>query len=135
MSNKEETTKTKKTKEPANKKAKTTEKNDNKQTNQIPKNKEKEDNTATKEANEKLDEVKPKSEFEGEADLTHQFQYGTDYNLGDVLELINEFKMEGNVRMTEIIFSHDSSGETIVPSFRSLQEEEDENKDYNKEDD
>ena len=53
MSNKEETTKTKKTKEPANKKAKTTEKNDNKQTNQIPKNKEKEENTATKEANEK----------------------------------------------------------------------------------
>lgn len=53
MSNKEETTKTKKTKEPANKKAKNTEKNDNKQTNQIPKNKEKEENTATKEANEK----------------------------------------------------------------------------------
>ena len=89
----------------------------------------------TKEANEKLDEVKPKATTEGEADLTHQFQYGIDYNLGDVLELINEFKMEGNVRMTEIIFSHDSSGETIVPSFRSLQEEEDENKDYNKEDD
>ena len=89
----------------------------------------------TKEANEKLDEVKPKSEFEGEADLTHQFQYGIDYNLGDTLELINEFKMEGNVRMTEIIFSHDSSGETIVPSFRSLQEEKDENEDYNKEDD
>lgn len=89
----------------------------------------------TKEANEKLDEVKPKSEFEGEADLTHQFKYGIDYNLGDTLELINEFKMEGNVRMTEIIFSHDSSGETIVPSFRSLQEEKDENEDYNKEDD
>ena len=89
----------------------------------------------TKEANEKLDEVKPKAEFEGEADLTHQFQYGLDYNLGDKLELINEFKMEGNVRMTEIIISHDSSGETVVPSFRSLQEEEDENKDYNKEDD
>lgn len=89
----------------------------------------------TKEANEKLDEVKPKADFEGDADLTHQFQYGIDYNLGDMLELINEFKMEGNVRMTEIIFSHDSSGETIVPSFRSLQEEEDENKDYNKEDD
>lgn len=89
----------------------------------------------TKEANEKLDEVKPKSEFEGEADLTHQFQYSIDYNLGDVLELINEFKMEGNVRMTEIIFSHDSSGETIVPSFRSLKEEQDENEDYNKEDD
>ena len=53
MSNKEETTKTKKTKEPANKKAKNTEKNDNKQTNQIIKNKEKEENTATKEANEK----------------------------------------------------------------------------------
>ena len=89
----------------------------------------------TKEANEKLDEVKPKADFEGEADLTHQFQYGIDYNLGDTLELINEFKMEGNVRMTEIIFSHDSSGETIVPSFRSLQEEKDENEDYNKEDD
>lgn len=89
----------------------------------------------TKEANEKLDEVKPKAEFEGEADLTHQFQYGIDYNLGDMLELINEFKMEGNVRMTEIIFSHDSSGETVVPSFRSLKEEQDENEDYNKEDD
>lgn len=89
----------------------------------------------TKEANEKLDEVKPKADYDGEADLTHQFQYGLDYNLGDKLELINEFKMEGNVRMHEIIISHDSSGETIVPSFRSLQEEEDENKDYNKEDD
>jgi hypothetical protein len=89
----------------------------------------------TKEANEKLDEVKPKANFEGEADLTHQFEYGKDYFLGDMLELINEFKMEGNVRMTEIVFAHDASGETVVPTFRSLQEEKDENEDYNKEDD
>lgn len=88
----------------------------------------------TKEANKTLDNVKPKAVTEGEADLTHQFQYGLDYNLGDMLELINEFKMEGNVRMTEIIFSHDSSGETVVPSFRSLQEEEEENQEYNEED-
>ncbi len=89
----------------------------------------------TEEANDKLTEVQAKADFEGEADLTHQFQYGIDYGLGDVLELINEFKMEGNVRMTEIIFSHDSSGETIVPSFRSLKEEEEDNEDYNEEDD
>lgn len=46
-----------------------------------------------------------------------QYQYGTHYNLGDVIELRGDSAFTQSVRVTEYIRSHDSSGESAYPTL------------------
>lgn len=55
--------------------------------------------------------------FEGDVEVSQMFIYGTDFFLGDVVQIINEFGIEASTRIIEIIFSNNKSGDNIVPTF------------------
>ena len=55
--------------------------------------------------------------FEGEAEVGVNFVLGIDFNIGDIVQLRNEYGLESSTRVTEVIFSHDLSGTRIVPTF------------------
>lgn len=55
--------------------------------------------------------------FDGEVDPYRQFVYGRDYNLGDIVQIENDYGMEVSTRVSEVVFSHDESGKTVIPTF------------------
>jgi hypothetical protein len=55
--------------------------------------------------------------FDGELDASHEYVYGRDFFLGDVVQFENSYGMRAMVRVTEVIHTHDSTGEKIIPSF------------------
>lgn len=59
--------------------------------------------------------------FDGETEPNRQFVYGIDYFLGDVVQLENKYGKTGKCRITEIMRSRDSSGVTMVPTFESIE--------------
>ncbi len=54
--------------------------------------------------------------FEGEVDA-QSYHYKTDYDLGDIVTIQNEYGISINARITEIIESWDKEGYTITPKF------------------
>lgn len=72
----------------------------------------------TEKGNEKLAEAVETENFFGEV-IDYQFIYGQDYSLGDVVEVVNEYKMAAVSRVTEVIESEDESGIYIIPTFET----------------
>ena len=68
---------------------------------------------------EKLAEAPMELNYTGQIEPTVNFIYGTDYELGDIIEIINEFGTANAARITEIIESWDENGHTIVPTFNT----------------
>lgn len=66
---------------------------------------------------EKLKEHQSEKIFEAKADVTRTFRYGTDFFLGDIIEMRNEYGLGGPARVDEIIFSQDENGIDIYPTF------------------
>lgn len=58
--------------------------------------------------------------YEGSIQSVGQFRLGIDYELGDVVEVVNEFGMEGRCRISAIIDCLDETGRHIVPTFEAL---------------
>lgn len=58
--------------------------------------------------------------YTGEVDAMRQFVLGRDFDLGDVVQFVNEYKQEGRLRITEIIHSHDEEGDQITPTFINI---------------
>lgn len=73
---------------------------------------------------EDLAEYPIKEGFEGEVEASKMFVYGRDFFLGDCVQVQNEFGMSGTSLVSEIVFSQDTDGETIYPTFLSLQKED-----------
>ena len=71
--------------------------------------------------NEVLAEHSPIYTFEGEAEPNGIFKYGTDYFVGDIVQMVNEYGIKVRVRITEIVFSHSAEGTSLVPTFVVLQ--------------
>lgn len=71
---------------------------------------------------EKLSEVQLLDFFDGEID-SDLFVYKKDYFIGDIVEIENEFSMQGKARVVEIINSYDESGIKQYPTFQIIQEE------------
>ena len=65
----------------------------------------------------KLSEMKDTTMFEGEVEASTNFVHGTDYFLGDKVQIINEYGIGAAARIVEIIDSEDGSGRTVVPTF------------------
>ena len=61
--------------------------------------------------------------FEGELEATRQYVYGEDFEIGDIVQIQNEYGITGTVYISEIVFSHDASGITITPTFTSTEDE------------
>lgn len=71
--------------------------------------------------NEKLAETGTVITFDGQVEPNHSFKYGKDYFLGDIVTVINEYGIEANARITEVIESFDESGHSIIPTFEYIE--------------
>lgn len=60
--------------------------------------------------------------FDSEVDTTHQFFYGKDYDLGDIVQVENRYGFEGRCRITEVMRSRDASGPRLIPTFIMVDE-------------
>ena len=72
---------------------------------------------------EKLAEYSVTQSFEGQVEMTKMFLYGKDFFIGDIIQIANEYGMETKARISEIVMSHDSSGESTYPTLVSVPEE------------
>lgn len=70
-----------------------------------------------------LGEHQTTTAFEGELEATRQYIYGEDFNIGDIVQVENEFGITGTVYISEIVFSQDANGVTITPTFTSTEDE------------
>lgn len=68
-------------------------------------------------ANHKVTEV-----FDSEVDTYHQFIYGRDYDIGDIVQVQNRYGYEGRCRVTEVMRTRDASGPKMVPTFIMVDE-------------
>ena len=58
--------------------------------------------------------------IDGQIVPLHQFQYGVDYSLGDVIEVQGNSETVQSSRVTEYIRTHDASGEKAYPTVAML---------------
>lgn len=74
---------------------------------------------------EKLAEVSKVKEFNGEIEPDVPYIYRQDYNIGDIIRIIDRYGNDEKARIDEMIFSHDSNEYKRYPTF-TIQEQEDE---------
>lgn len=55
--------------------------------------------------------------FEGEVEPNYSYKYGIDYQLGDVVQVINTYGISSSVRITEVIETFDEDGYSVIPTF------------------
>ncbi len=60
--------------------------------------------------------------FEGEVDATRMFVYGEDFFMGDIIQISNEYGIEGAARVMEFIKSDDANGSKQYPTFQAVQD-------------
>ena len=70
---------------------------------------------------EKLTETSDISAFEGEVDAT-MYKYRVDYNLGDIVQLSDDYGHDERVRVVEVVISDGEGGYLVYPTFESLEE-------------
>lgn len=58
--------------------------------------------------------------FEGQAETSIMFQYGTHFNIGDIVQVADEYGHESEARVTEIITSEDEEGILTYPTFSTI---------------
>lgn len=73
---------------------------------------------------EKLKENKIKKTFDGECETTRMFVYKRDFDMGDCIQVANEYGMESPTRVVEYIWSSSAQGTTSYPTFEALDYEE-----------
>ena len=78
----------------------------------------------TERGEEKLIEYNIKTAFEGKVEATRMFKYSEDFFLGDIVQIANEFGMEGRAYISEIIHSQSNTGLEIYPTFEMIVESE-----------
>lgn len=60
--------------------------------------------------------------FEGEVDAVRMFVYGEDFFMGDIIQISNEYGIEGAARVMEFIKSDDANGSKAYPTFEAIQD-------------
>lgn len=71
-----------------------------------------------------LKENKIEKSFDGECETTRMYVYGRDFELGDCVQVANEYGMESPTRVVEYIWSSSSTGTISYPTFEALEYEE-----------
>ena len=66
---------------------------------------------------EKLAESNFTESYSGEVETTKTYIYKKDYDLGDIVQVINEYEISATPRIIEIIESENENGYRIVPTF------------------
>lgn len=62
--------------------------------------------------------------FEGEVNATSGFVYGKDFFLGDMVQVANEYGMEGPSLVSEMVWSQDEEGFSCYPTFIAQNDQE-----------
>ena len=70
---------------------------------------------------------KGKKTFDGECETTRMFVYKRDFDMGDCVQVANEYGMESPTRVVEYIWSSNAQGTTSYPTFEALDYEEENN--------
>ena len=68
-----------------------------------------------------LDENSRVINFEGQVEATKMFKYGEDFFMGDVIQIVNEYNIQGAARVVEFIQSEDALGKQTYPTFEAVQ--------------
>lgn len=55
--------------------------------------------------------------FDGELQTLRQYILNRDFYIGDVVQVANEYGLQGLARVTEIVYSHDVNGDLMYPTF------------------
>jgi hypothetical protein len=55
--------------------------------------------------------------FDGEADITSQYLYNSDFFMGDIVTIKNSYGISAAVRVVEVIESESPSGKSVIPTF------------------
>lgn len=55
--------------------------------------------------------------FEGQIETNRMYKYGTDYFIGDLVQVINEFGLSAKCRVSEVVRSSDDTGESTSITF------------------
>lgn len=71
-----------------------------------------------------LSEYDVNSVFYGKIEALNQFTLGKDFELGDIVQVENEYGMTGRCRVAEVIFSQNDSGERVLPYFANVGSDE-----------
>ena len=58
--------------------------------------------------------------FDGTIDLTGSYVYGTDFNLGDIVQMEDMFGNTSRVQIVEMTFSENLSGTAMYPRLRTV---------------
>lgn len=58
--------------------------------------------------------------FEGQVETTKMFVYGTDFFMGDIVQIANEYGQESTARVIEIVTSQDTTGYSVYPTFSAV---------------
>lgn len=70
-----------------------------------------------------LDENKDIQAFNGEIDPFSLYIFGTDFFMGDIVEVEDEYGHHSRTRVSEIVRSIDSNGFSVYPTFSLLEED------------
>lgn len=73
-----------------------------------------------------LSENKVESDYNGQIDPTRIYIFEQDYNLGDLVETVNDFNLSKKARVVEYIRSYASDGINYYPAFAYDEESEEE---------
>lgn len=73
--------------------------------------------------NSDLAENKKELSFDGEVEAYDPFYYGKDFFMGDIVQISNEYGIEGAARVTEFIHSYSNIGPKCYPTFTVIEEE------------
>lgn len=63
--------------------------------------------------------------FEGEVETNRPFLYGVDFFIGDTVQLVNEYGIEGAAYISELVISENETGKYIYPTFKMHSEKGD----------
>lgn len=66
---------------------------------------------------EKLAETIVTKKFDGDVETRNTYVYRRDWNIGDIVQIENEFGITATSRILEIIESEDESGYSVIPTF------------------
>lgn len=66
---------------------------------------------------EKLAEAAVIEKFDSEVEPEMTYHYGTDYDIGDIVTVTNEYGITAKSRIIEIIESKDETGYSVIPTF------------------
>lgn len=75
---------------------------------------------------ENLADNKKVKTFEGKVEATQLFRYRQDFDIGDTVQIVNEYGIEGKARIIEMIWSDSDVGYETYPSFEAIQDDKEE---------